>query len=61
MSKLEELKTGLPYCFNFTHKRGVTGIVCEIDNQRKRIVIYNYATSEYEGIVSERFLSAKAI
>jgi len=61
MNSLESLKTGRQYRFNFTHKRGVKGIVCEVDYHRKRIVIYNYATAEYEGIVSERFVSAEAI
>ena len=61
MNSLESLKTGRQYRFNFTHKRGVKGIVCEVDYQRKRFVIYNYATAEYEGIVSERLVSAEAI
>lgn len=61
MNNLESLKTGQQYRFNFTHKRGVRGMVCEVDCERKRFVIYNYATAEYEGIVGERLLSAETI
>jgi hypothetical protein len=53
------LRVGSKYHFDFTHKKSVYGIVCEVDLQRQRFVVYDVATKEYEGIPQHRFLSAE--
>jgi hypothetical protein len=55
----DSLKVGVQYHFDFTHKKSIHGLVCEVDQKRERIVVYNMNSKEYEGIPVHRFLSAE--
>lgn len=59
--RMNDLRVGKRYSFQFTHKRNLEAIVCEVDLDNKRFVIYNSITKEYEGIPSHRFINAEVL
>lgn len=54
---IENLKIGKQYKFQFTHKKNIVGIVCEVIPERKWFAIYDINTKQYEGIPTFRLKS----
>lgn len=61
MNNMNTLKSGKKYKFQFTHKKNVHGIVCEVDIERKWFAIYDMNTKQYEGIPAFRLQSFELI
>lgn len=55
------LKIGKKYKFQFTHKKNIHGIVCEVNNERKWFAIYDIAANQYENIPYFRLKSFEII
>lgn len=51
------LRTGKHYTFNFTHKKNVHGIVCEVNLDKNFFVIYDVDSNSYESIPQRRFIN----
>jgi hypothetical protein len=47
---INKLKIGKQYHFQFTHKKNVYGIVCEVNEERKWFAIYDIKEKQYENI-----------
>lgn len=56
-NRIDYLRRGKHYTFNFSHKKNVHGIVCEINLERNFFVIYDVETKEYESIPQHRFIN----
>ncbi len=54
---LETLRVGKEYKFQFTHRKNVHGIVCDVDNRLKQFVVYDMLTKQYENIPAFRLKS----
>jgi len=54
---LETLRVGKEYKFQFTHRKNVYGIVCDVDKGLKQFVVYDTLTKEYENIPEFRLKS----
>jgi hypothetical protein len=54
---LETLRVGKEYKFQFTHRKNVHGIVCDVDKGLKQFVVYDTLTKEYENIPEFRLKS----
>lgn len=59
--RIEILQYGKQYIFNFTHKKNIHGIVCDVDVDRKSFVVYDVNTKGYESIPQRRFLNASPV
>lgn len=56
-NQMHLLRRGKHYVFNFTHKKNVHGIVCEINLDREFFVVYDVNTKDYESIPQRRFIN----
>jgi hypothetical protein len=61
MNNIDVLRRGKCYIFNFTHKKNVSGIVCEINLDKNFFVVYDLNTKGYESIPCRRFINANLI
>jgi len=57
-NRIDFLRYGKSYVFNFTHKKNIHGIVCEVNVDKNFFVIYDLTTKGYESIPQRRFLTA---
>lgn len=57
-NKIDFLSYGKHYVFNFTHKKNIRGIVCEVNVDKNYFVIYDLTSKGYESIPQHRFLNA---
>ena len=57
-NRIDLLRYGKSYVFNFTHKKNIHGIVCEVNVDKNYFVIYDLTTKGYESIPQRRFLTA---
>ena len=55
---IDFLRYGKRYIFNFTHKKNVVGIVCDVNLDRNYFVIYDIKSKDYESIPQRRFMNA---
>jgi len=56
----DTLFVGKRYKFNFTHRRGCVGVVCDVDKSKQTFVVYDVATAGYELIPITDFCRVKA-
>jgi len=57
----DTLFVGKRYKFNFTHRKGCVGVVCDVDKSKQTFVVYDVATAGYELIPHHRLLSCEGI
>jgi hypothetical protein len=60
-NKIDSLRRGERYVFNFTHKKNIHGIVCDVNLDRNYFVVYDMASKGYESIPQHRFLNANPL
>lgn len=57
----DTLFVGKRYKFDFSHRKGRVGVVCDVDKSKRTFVVYDIATNGYELIPHHRLLSCEGI